>query len=142
MSTHAAVIVKLANGKYRGVYSHSDGYGLLPYLQTLAPTQETAEQLIALGSISVLHSCTRIVPLGEHSFNKQEPGTVVAYHRDRQDPWDEVKPITSAKWLTVAKKSGHSGYAYVFENGAWTMYQSGGYGCNKFKKVEPVAETA
>lgn len=140
MSTRAAVIVKLANGKYQGIYNHSDGYGLLPHLQTIAPTQAQAEQLVALGSCSMIYGCTRIAPIGKHNFNEMEDGTVIAYHRDRQESWDHCKPITAAKWLTVAKKIDHTGYAYVFENGQWSMYQSGGYGENKFALVQPEVE--
>ena len=142
MSTGAAVIVKLPDGKFKGIYSYSDGYGLLPFLKVIAPTQEQAEQLVALGACSQIYGCERLAPVGKHSFAEREDGTVVAYYRDRQDSWEDSKPVVGAKWLTVARRIAHSGYAYVFEDGRWSMYKSGGWGCNKFVHVTPqVAES-
>ena len=125
MSTGVAVIVKI-DGKYKGIYSYSDGYGLLPFLQVIAPTQAQAEQLVDLGSCSQIYGCSRSTPIGKHSYAEREAGTVVAYHRDRQEPWADCKPISSAKWLNVAKRIDHGGYAYVFEDGHWSMYKSEG----------------
>lgn len=76
--------------------------------------------------------------MGPHSYDAPEAGTVIAYHRDRQEPLE--KALVAARWLTVAKKIGHNGYAYVFEDGQWSMYKSGGYGCNKFIPVTPQVE--
>lgn len=143
MSTGAAVIVKLADGSYQGIYSYSDGYGLLPFLKVMAPTQEQAEQLVALGDCSQIYACERIKPIGKHSWDVREKRTVIAYHRDRNEVWNDVKPIDGKTWLSVARRISHSGYAYVFEDGRWSMYKSGGYGCNKFVPVTPqVVETA
>ena len=124
MSTRAAVIVKIGE-KFKGIYNHSDGRDLLPALEKMCQTQATAEELVALGSCSVICGCERIKPIGKHAFggDNEEPGTVLAYHRDRLNPWADCKPVTGKTWQACAKKIGHNGYAYVFENGKWTMHE-------------------
>lgn len=83
MSTNASIAVEHKDNTVSVVYLHYDGSvnwagkTLVRHYNTL----EKAEQLVALGDISVLGE--RIDPIGEHSFAKPESGTNVYYNRDR-----------------------------------------------------------
>lgn len=83
MSTNASIAVEHKDNTVSVVYLHYDGSvnwagkTLVRHYNTL----EKAEQLVALGDISVLGE--RIEPIGEHSFAKRESGTNVYYNRDR-----------------------------------------------------------
>lgn len=119
MSTHAAVIVKIRDDKFKGIYSHSDGYGLLPFLKKMCPTKDKAEALVELGACSQIWGCERFAPIGEHSYDSPEEGTVIAYHRDRKEDLDIVE---GPNMEDVANDIDHSGYVYLFADGQWEVY--------------------
>lgn len=121
MSTRSAIIERLADGSYRGIYCHFDGYeeGVGSQLLLHYRNPETVSRLIDLGDISILGE--RIDPIGPHSFDKREDGTTVAYERDRGETWARIKPKTGATWQEVAEQIGHNGYAYVFQDGGWLL---------------------
>lgn len=121
MATRSAIIVKVGNSDYRGVYCHNDGYpkGVGKTLKENFNTLELAKELIELGDLSCVAGCTRIKPLGEHTFQNPEKGTVLAYHRDRGEEYHA--PEKGSMWSIVAREIDHE-YAYVFEDGVWTCY--------------------
>lgn len=75
MSTNATISVVYKDGTVKSVYLHWDG-GSDAYHELVANhnTQEDAEDLVELGSISTLGP------------------RVVSYHLWRNEPWDQVKP--------------------------------------------------
>lgn len=85
MSTNASIAVEHKDGSVSVVYLHHDGSvnwagkTLLGHYNSL----ELAEQLVALGDMSVLGE--RIEPIGEHTFANPESGTTVYYNRDRDE---------------------------------------------------------
>ena len=117
MSTRSAIILKVAEGRFSGVYCHSDGYPSGVGKTLLEHYQERAkvESLILLGDLSDLGE--RADPVGPHSFEKPEPGTTLAYMRDRGEK--DCEPHHSATAAEVAEGIDHQ-YAYVFEDGRWT----------------------
>lgn len=118
MSTRSAIIEKTANG-YRGIYCHFDGYvtGVGKTLHEHYRDPDKIRRLIDLGDIASLGE--RVEPEGEHSYDRREEGTTVAYCRDRGEPMD--KPAAGATAEAVAKDIGHNGYVYVWEDGRWTV---------------------
>ena len=96
MSTRSLIAMENSGGTVSSIYCHFDGYiaGVGKTLQEHYTEREVVKQLIALGSISSLGE--RLVPIGSHSFEDQEEGTTVAYHRDRGEEWKGTKPSIPA----------------------------------------------
>lgn len=122
MSTRSAIIHKTASG-YAGIYCHFDGYlehnGQI--LHDHYQSQEKVAELIALGDISILEAKVAPDPKLPHRFDGQKQnGVVLAYHRDRGEKWEDVKPKEGKSAAGVADQIGHNGEIYVFENGEWT----------------------
>ena len=119
MSTRAHIVKKLDNGKYIGIYHHSDGYPeyLGELLLNYYDTEEKLDKLISLGDMSFAG------PIPE----------------DDPKLWDRQFGYRSDKCRTY-KGRGESGgdarvgdledfigedFTYVFEDGKWTFYNWG-----------------
>ena len=120
-------------GKYHYIYAHWDGYlswngrVLRDHYKTLTKVK----MLVNLGSISTLKKNVRPpkkvmtrsyadgaapgkhVPAEKHTYDTPDRNTVVAYHRDRNEPWDDVKPTISDKFPVEQE------WAYCFKEGKW-----------------------
>ncbi len=87
MSTRAGIGIR-ENGYIRLIYCHFDGYP--EHLGVILNAHYTyvtkVRKLIALGDISVLGERVEPIDPTNHTFNRPEPGTTVAYHRDRGEP--------------------------------------------------------
>jgi hypothetical protein len=121
MSTRSAIIVKdKETGNYRGVYCHFDGYldGVGYTLRENFNSYKDAYDIVALGDLSQLAECKRVNPIGKHSYDSPESGTIIAYHRDRGE--EEGNPIEGDTVQSVECQIGHNGYVYVFENDEWS----------------------
>lgn len=124
MGTRSFIIVANPKGDFTGSYCHWDGYlshnGKL--LLEHYNSKGKARELVRLGSLSSLGE--RAAPLNPeaHSFSRKEEGTTVAYHRDRGEPWDGVKPITFDTLSELVKYADESWaeYVYLFWNGHWS----------------------
>ena len=118
MSTRSAIIQKQPDGSFRGIYCHHDGYlshnGVV--LRDHYQDPDKVTRLIDLGDISVLDR--RVEPLGEHSYQRPEDGTVIASARDRGEVTN-IEPKTGATWFQVAEQIGHNGHVYVFDGKSW-----------------------
>ena len=116
MSTRAHIVKKLKDGKYIGIYHHSDGYPeyLGELLLTYYDTEEKLDKLISLGDMSFAG----------------------AIPEDDPKLWDRQFGYESDKCRTY-KGRGESGcdarvgdledfigedFTYVFEDGKWTFY--------------------
>jgi hypothetical protein len=114
MSTRSSIAVESADGKVSAVYCHFDGYlsGVGAALLEKHNTQEAAEALVALGDLSTVAD------------------SVKAYHRDRGEEWEDVKPHQYANRVEyferVAKEIGDNGYRYLFADGAWHIWRRRG----------------
>lgn len=89
MSTKSRIGIENQDGTTTSIYCHFDGYisGVGAVLQKHYTNRSKVEQLIALGSISYI--AENLNPTGEHSFAQPEKGVVVAYHRDRDEEFDQ-----------------------------------------------------
>ena len=107
MSTRSRIAVK--NGtEYKSVYCHFDGYpaGVGVELKSRFNSFEKASDLVKLGDLSTV--CDK----------------VVAYHRDRGEPWTDVQPIVDFTLTQLKQSAKNSGgeYLYVFEGTEWVTY--------------------
>ncbi|MBO5435960.1 hypothetical protein J6A31_09210 [bacterium] len=105
------------------IYCHWDGY---PSYQTQIlltdyNTEQKVRELINLGDISMLGS--KVTPdTNSHSFTDPEPDTVIAYHRDRKDKWEETKPKHFKNKRELKHSYYRQVYIYLFDSktGLWS----------------------
>lgn len=87
MSTRSNIAIKRKDESIDSIYCHSDGY--LEYngviLNHYYKNPKKVNELIELGDISCLGKHINPDPSIEHSFDKRQNDTVVAYHRDRNE---------------------------------------------------------
>ena len=103
MSTRCAIIVKVTNDVYKGIYCHWDGYedGVGKTLKTNFNTKRDALEIVELGACSAIADCVRIKPLGKHTYQNPEAGTIIAYARDRGE---EYCVVSGKTWKDVASE--------------------------------------
>lgn len=112
MSTRSSIAVEHANGSVSAVYCHFDGYldGVGAALVADHASQEAAEALVALGDLRMV--------------SKRDG--VFAYHRDRGEPFEDVRPHTYVSredyMERAGKEIGDNGYRYLFSGGAWWVW--------------------
>jgi hypothetical protein len=126
MSIRSLIAIENSDKTIEAIYCHwggapeNNGRILLEHFKK----PEKLRELIALGSLSELHP--RLQPVGEHRFNKREPGTTVAHHRDRGDDWSDVQPRKFCSLNEfLGQKFGYfdADFLYVLTNkGLWTVY--------------------
>ena len=124
MATRAFIGLEKSDGTIAAIYCHSDGsiYGgvgqrLFENYQDVSKI----EALIAGGDISALHS--RVDAPDGHSWDNRINDCTVFYHRDRGEPFEEVKPklcINRKKFLTSADGC-DAAYAYLYAGGCWLV---------------------
>ena len=128
MSTRSLIAIENVDGTIKSIHCHSDGYPehngkiLLNHYNQ----RDLVNRLIALGNLSYLDE--RIDPSGEHSFYSQEKGVTIAYHRDRCDIWENMKPIKFESldaFLTSDFGRQDAVYVYLFtKKDVWTVYKA------------------
>ena len=138
MSTRSTIGIRLDGGGVMAIYCHWDGYPshqkpLLKHYNT----HEKVAALIALGSLSLLgeevgekHLFDPIINKGDDVTKKcdeyhQKFGKMCkAYHRDRGEKWDDVKPQTfkSVKAWKESMAESWCEHSYLFnpKTGKWT----------------------
>jgi hypothetical protein len=115
MSTRSLINVKCNDSKVRSIYVHFDGYGHLNKLNKYYNSQELAEQLIALGDLSVLDKYVENPPKG-HSFKNPVEGHCVAYGRDRCEKNTEA--LVFDDFRSARKQNRSQEYIYEWD-GRW-----------------------
>ena len=123
MSTHAALGIRLNDGRIKAIYCHFDGYpaGVGITLAGCYATQERVEALLELGSLSSLGAKLAPEPGQHHSFLSPIDNVTVAYHRDRGE---QIQPGYLYPDLTAYIKGGQDDFAaeylYLYEDGEWS----------------------
>lgn len=119
MSTNSSIAVQHADGSISQVYCHWDGdldwngKHLVKYYNS----QEIAQDLVELGSISTLQEFMYPDPKYPHTFNRAQEKVTVFYHRDRGDDLDVMRYDNMEHY----KKSGQlEEFNYLFSNGKWS----------------------
>jgi hypothetical protein len=100
------------------IYCHFDGYpsGVGQTLLNFYSEKNKIRELLKLGDISSLGK-----EIGEkHDFDnyKDNDDCVNAYHRDRGEEWENVKPGIFESVDEFLEKC-HEDYTYLFKNGQW-----------------------
>ncbi len=120
MATRSAIIQKLENGKFRGVYCHWDGYlnnnGRI--LFNHYKDYKKVTRLIELGSISSLNNEVDVPHGVMHSYDSPNSEITVAYHRDRGEDWDDTS-YTEKDSLKEVIECIDNYYNYLFINDEW-----------------------
>lgn len=103
-------------GNYRSfIYCHWDGYpehnGEI--LKKYYKDPKKVDELISLGDISSLAENINSDPTKPHNFDDNQENVVVAYHRDRGEPWEDVKPMVMSKEFEATDTSIE--YIYYFD---------------------------
>lgn len=121
MATRSSISLQRENGEIVSVYCHWDGYpdynGAL--LLEHYNTPEKIEELLALGDMSSLSENIAPQEGEKHSFDSPAAGVCVFYHRDREEPWDRVKPMIHSKFEDVVNYYDGCEYNYLFKDGKW-----------------------
>lgn len=115
MSTHAAIVVKMKDGSYQGIYVHHDGYrdGVGRTLIENYNDQKKAEALVALGDLSSL--APLLAPTSAHTYDNPQKDVTVAYHRDQGEAWIFVKTKTGPTVRAVVDEIDcHDENVYIF----------------------------
>lgn len=123
MSTRSEIGILNNNGTVTGIYCHWDGYPEYngKILSLYYKTEEKIRELINNGDLSILSENIEPDEKVEHNFDKRQDGVCLYYHRDRGEPWEQVKPRTYSdvsKWIKEIKK-GWQEYIYLFKDGKW-----------------------
>lgn len=146
MATRSFIWMKKEN-KWEGIYCHWDGYPkyngriLLKYYKN----PRKIASLIALGDISSLAP-----KIGKYDpkrdFNKPDREYVKAYHRDRKESWEKVKPKNACSVKEAIQISRNFGaeYIYFWDGQKWNcfddVYKQWIFGDNPEAKVISLKE--
>lgn len=119
MSTRS-FIAKKTNGGFKGIYSHWDGYPEEPgvgwQLKKYYRQPSKVTKLIALGDISSLRKNIGRKHKFENYDLAEKNKWTTAYHRDRKEPWNDVKPksFKSYDQLMDYVSNGWIEYLYIY----------------------------
>ena len=113
MSTRSIIMTKQED-KYVGVYAHFDGYPSyrIPLLLKYHNSQEAADAIVALGSISSLKPYIAPADGVKHSFDSPAEHVTIAYNRDRGEDLDVATADTRDELVDQE-------WSYCFEDGQW-----------------------
>lgn len=143
MSIRSYICIEKEEGKYLGVYCHSDGYPTYNGAMLLDhySSRERVEKLIELGDISLLEENLSPDPHYLHDFDHRQEHVTLFYSRDRGDK----KELTEARYVRLEKLNIPDSwidfvYVYGLDN-IWRMFQCGQNSKPKLERVSKVLET-
>ena len=122
MATRSYIWKKVGD-KWKGIYCHWDGDpgNVGKILSEYYTDEDKIDQLISLGDISFLgrEICK------SNNYEKPNYNCVLAYHRDRGDPWEDVTPLHAKsidEAIRLSDKFGGVNYAYFWDGKQWNCY--------------------
>jgi hypothetical protein len=120
MATRSLIAKKEKNG-FIGIYCHWDGYPehQLPILENSYNSSELVDQLIALGSISILGNK---IGTKQNFETPEDEDSCLAYHRDKGEEFSQTI-VTSAKELLAEAEELWLDYLYVFTENGWKHFE-------------------
>ncbi len=107
MNANCTVAIKNQDATISGIYNNFDGHvknGVGEELVKNYTTESKIKDLIDLGA------CSYIV------------NDVIAYHRDRDEEWEDVKPKTYSSYKIFIDEMGQE-FNYLFDDGTWYIYE-------------------
>ena len=140
MSTNSRIGIVQADGSVKSIFCYWDGYPenngriLLNNYQD----RKKIEALIELGDISSLEKELNPDPeKGKHSFDHPQDDVTLAYHRDRNEDWEDVKPRVDKDTETFIQSDVEE-WGYLFKDGKWFVID--GHVGKQNQKLEPLTE--
>ena len=136
MSTRSDIIVHRADGSWKRIYCHFDGYlsGVGAILLQHYNSQERADLLVEPGNLSSLApKCDK--PKG-HSFETRKKGYCVYYGRDRGDTVVVAGDVGATLEEVWPGKDSWTEYTYVFDDGVWFLADKS----DKCKKMDKLGD--
>lgn len=120
MSTNSTIAVIQEDGSVKAIYCHWDGYpkGVGRKLIQHFNTHKLANQLVALGSLSVLGEKLNPSEGSNHSFDEPEKGVTIAYHRDRGEDFKQDHYGSLKEFIEFEN---FQNFDYIFEIDKWFM---------------------
>ncbi len=139
MSTRSEIGILNNDSTVTSIYCHWDGYPEYngKILSLYYKSEEKARKLIKNGDLSSLAENINPNENFNHDFERPQDYVCVYYHRDRGEPWEQVKPRTYSdviKWVKEIKK-GWQEYIYLFKNGNWFFTRTNKIKWQKLKKA-------
>lgn len=121
MSTNSVIAIK-ENNKFKCIYCHWDGH--IHYngsiLNKSYQDVDKINRLIDLGDISSLGEEVEPNADKEHTFFKKQEGVTLAYHRDREEDFEDVAPKICSSLEEIRKNySGPYFYYYDINDSNW-----------------------
>lgn len=135
MSTNSRIAMLQPDGSVKSIYCHWDGYYSYngKILLEHYTTDKKVSELIALGNISCLGihvhplpSAPEAMPFlnnkpktileNEHSYETPQKEVVVAYHRDRDEKFNQNTHESLEKFTTAGE---FINYCYLWKDGKW-----------------------
>ena len=123
ISTSSRIGILNNDGTVTSIYCHWDGHpehnGVI--LSEHYTNNKKIEELISNGNLSRLKKDINPDSTKEHSYDNPQENVCVYYHRDRNDSWEEEKPLIHSDEETFARDSLESwiDYIYLFKDGSW-----------------------
>jgi hypothetical protein len=129
MSTNSRIGIQDEDGSIRSIYCHWDGYPACngKTLYEEYQDRERVMALIELGDLSALYGALVPADGQQHSFFHPAGGVCIAYHRDRQDDYNEPRLDDTIEDFTIGGFSSY-GYVYTKEN-QWRLFRDNGRSC-------------
>ena len=133
MATRSRIAIENTDGTVTSIYCHWDGYpeGLGDTLLGHYTDPEKVKALIALGSISYVSPELAPEPGVEHTFMNPVQGVTVAYHRDRDEPFEQEQHANAEEFFNGDIEE----FGYLFQNGEWSF----GFGYSADKEPRSLA---
>lgn len=153
MSTRSNIVQKVRDDLWRVIYVHSDGYlsGLGQMLFTNYQTNEKVTELVDLGDLSSVDEVPgEKHPFGipgewnspEHRAHEERFGYMTrAYHRDRGEEWEDVKPAECRTYEEAMAACGQE-FVYYWDGTRWFWAEGpdrGGQAPFAFEPLTPEA---
>ena len=116
MSTRSRIAKENPDHTYTSIYCHWDGYpGYVgKVLKEYYKDEKKVSELISLGDLSSLGKEINPDPTKKHNFDHPQPDVCTYYHRDRDEEWDEVKPVESKTLDDLRVLAGDTWAEYIY----------------------------
>lgn len=120
MATRSIIVAQCADGKFRSIYCHFDGYpeGVGRTLVDYYADQMKIDALMALGSLSQLAPSV-YAPEG-HTYKNPVEGHCIAFHRDSVEDFSQGVGDTPGQAIDDQPIGGWQ-YCYVWVDGVWNL---------------------
>jgi len=123
MATRVLIAMQTDFG-FKAIYCHNNGLGNLPILRTYYNDVSKINELLELGSISVLGAQVAPKPGEQHSFDDPARNVVIAYHRDRGEPKHDAMFAPDWDNLLDRAKALGADYVLMYQNKEWRQFKT------------------